>query len=56
MSFKRFCDENGYSCEARKEPKQSEFRAAKKAWFEQQKEIERLENKISIFKRAWMAL
>lgn len=56
MSFKHFCDKNGYKAESRKEPRQSEFRAAKKAWFEQQNEIDKLQNKIDKFKNAFHAL
>jgi hypothetical protein len=56
MSFKQFCDSNGYRAEDRKNPDNLEFKAAKKAWFKQQEKIERLENKIQVFKAAFRSL
>lgn len=49
MSFKKFCDDNGYKPESRKKPEKLEFRAAKKAWFVQQQKIESMQNKIDAF-------
>lgn len=52
MNFKKFCDYNGYRAKVESGSDNLEFKAAKKAWFNQQKEIERLENKIRAFKIA----
>lgn len=56
MSFKNFCDENGYKPESRKNPKQAEFRSAKKAWLEQQAKIDKLQAKIDTFHKSFRDL